>query len=102
MRIITPSRLRSFASRHADAAESLQRWEQLVSAADWSDVEHLRAVFASADPVRVASGRTVYVFNIKGNRFRLIVAIHFNTRRVFIRDFLTHAQYSKDAWKQRH
>lgn len=51
--------------------------------------------------VRVASERPVFVFNIAGNNFRLIVAIHFNTGRVFLLDFLSHAEYSKDAWKNK-
>ena len=44
----------------------------------------------------VASGATVTIFNIKGNTYRLITAIHYNTRIVFIRDYMTHAEYSKN------
>ncbi len=39
------------------------------------------------------------VFNIRGNRYRLIAAIHYNTQRVYVLRLLTHAQYSKDLWK---
>jgi len=52
--------------------------------------------FRSADPVRVASNKAVVVFNIHGNDYRLICAIHYNTGRVFLLRFLTHADYSKD------
>jgi mRNA interferase HigB len=56
-------------------------------------------VFPHADAVKVASGRDVIVFNIKGGRYRLIVAIHFNRGMVFILRFLTHAEYDTDQWK---
>jgi mRNA interferase HigB len=49
--------------------------------------------------VRVQSGRNVVVFNIGGNDFRLVCAVHFNTEMVFALRFMTHAEYSKDAWK---
>ena len=49
--------------------------------------------------MKVASGRTVLVFNISGNAFRLIVAMHFNRGLVFALAFISHAEYSKDRWK---
>lgn len=51
--------------------------------------------------VKVGSLKPVIVFNIAGNRYRLIAALHFNKDRLFLLDFLTHADYSKDAWKNR-
>ena len=68
-------------------------------AAHWASIVDLRQTFPSADPVRVASGRTVVVFNIAGNQYRLITAIHYNMRKVFVLRFLTHAQYDKETWK---
>ncbi len=59
----------------------------------------LRRCFRSADQVRVASDRLVVVFNIHGNDYRLICAIHYNTGMVFLLRFLTHADYSKERWK---
>ena len=49
--------------------------------------------------VRV-KGRDFYVFNIGGNKFRLVAAIHFNTQRLFVRHILTHADYNTERWKQ--
>jgi mRNA interferase HigB len=49
--------------------------------------------------VKVSSGGQVVVFNVCGNAYRLIVAIHFNRQIVFTLRFLTHADYSKDQWK---
>lgn len=53
----------------------------------------------SKEQVKVASGRTVLVFNISGNAFRLIAAMHFNRGLVFALAFISHAEYSKDRWK---
>lgn len=62
----------------------------------FADFNGLRATFASADYV---SGLTV--FNIGGNKYRLIAAIHYNRRKVYIRHVLTHVEYDRDGWKQR-
>jgi hypothetical protein len=48
----------------------------------------------------VSSGRTVVIFNIGGNKYRLITAIHYNTRKVFVLRFLTHAEYDLQSWKE--
>ena len=56
-------------------------------------------MFPSADWVTVRSGRKVVVFNVAGNEFRLVCALHFNTGMVFALRFLTHAEYSQESWK---
>jgi mRNA interferase HigB len=50
--------------------------------------------------VRVASGRQVTIFNIRGNKYRLIVAIHYNRQAIFVMRFLTHEEYDRDVWKR--
>jgi hypothetical protein len=55
----------------------------------------------AADAVKVGSGRPVVVFDIAGNKFRLLTAIHYNLKKVFVLRFLTHAQYSKGKWTRR-
>lgn len=62
----------------------------------FADFNALRATFASADYV---DGLTV--LNIGGNKYRLIAAIHYNRRKVFIRAVLTHAEYDRGDWKRR-
>jgi mRNA interferase HigB len=52
------------------------------------------------DTVKVESGNTVFVFDIKGNDFRLIAAIHFDRRKVFVLAVLTHKEYDKERWKE--
>lgn len=71
-----------------------------MKVARFQDFAALRNVYRSADQVRVASGRKVIVFNISGNNYRLIAAVHFNTQRVFALRFLSHAEYSKNRWKE--
>ena len=60
-----------------------------------------RKTYPHADQVKVRSGRTVTVFNVSGNDFRLITAIHYDRQKVFVLDFLTHAEYSRQTWKNR-
>ena len=67
---------------------------------DWTNIQQLRRVLPTADAVTVQSGRVVTVFNIGGNDYRLITAIHYNTRIVYTMLFLTHAKYDKEAWKE--
>ncbi len=100
MRIITRKRLREFAQNYPDAAEPLARWEQLVRAAAWTSLQDVRRAFPHADAVAVESEKIITIFNIGGNKYRLIVAIHYNTQCVYVLRFLTHAEYSKDLWKK--
>jgi len=101
MRIISRKRLRDFAQRYPDAAEPLQKWQRLFREAEWENLQDVRRVYRHADTVTVASGNTVTVFNIGGNKYRLIVAIHYNRQRVYVLRLLRHAKYSKDFWKDR-
>ena len=99
MRIIAEGTVREWAEQHARAASSLRQWVKVVQAMRWSSFAALRQTFPAADLVTVRSGRKVVVFNIGGNDFRLLCAVHFNTGMVFALRFLTHAEYSKDQWK---
>ena len=100
MRIIAEGTIRQWANEHARAASSLRQWVRVVRAVRWRSFAELRRTFPSADWVSVKSGRKVAVFNIGGNEFRLVCAVHFNTEMVFALRFMTHAEYSKDTWKK--
>ncbi len=102
MRVIKPATIKAYAMRHRDAREALSQWLKAIEVAQWKSIQEVRHAFPHADAVRVASGSVVTVFNIKGNAYRLIVAIHYNTGKVFIREFMTHAQYDNQEWRQRH
>ncbi len=101
MRLIKRTPLREYAIRFPKASGSLDDWAQLTLAAAWKNLMDTRRTFPHADSVRVRSGRNVTVFNLRGNDFRLITAIHYDRQKVFALDFLTHAEYSKNIWKTR-
>lgn len=100
MRVIKVKRIQDYMADHASAKRSLEDWLAKTLVAKWKDFNDLRSTFAKADQVKVASGKTVIVFNIGGNNFRMITAVHFNTGIVFVLRFMTHAEYSKDSWKE--
>jgi mRNA interferase HigB len=99
VRIIHAGTVKAWATRHPDAADALSAWLKNASLARWRTLAEVRRVYPHADPVAVASGRTVIVFNIRGNRYRLITAIHFNRQVIYTLRFMTHAEYSKNRWK---
>jgi mRNA interferase HigB len=101
VRLIKRSTLRAYAVRHPPAARPLDNWARLTLSAAWRNLVETRRTFPHADPAKVKSGRTVTIFNIGGNDFRLITAIHYDRQKVFILNFLTHADYSRDLWKNR-
>src|SRR5271169_4518547 len=98
MRIIKPATVKSWASRHADATGALEKWMTLIEDAEWKNLVEMRAVISSADEVMVDSGRRVVVFNIGGNKYRLVAAVHYNTQIVYAMLFMTHAEYDKGKW----
>ena len=80
-----------FVAEHADAQIALQRWVDTVEEADWLSHTDIKLMFPSAD--YIGNGR--YVFNIKGNRYRLVVVVIFVSALLTIRYAGTHAQYDK-------
>ncbi len=81
---------------HNKAKSSLERWQTITKYATWKHFNDVRQTFSTADTVTVASGRTTVAFNIGGNHYRLITAIHYNLGKVFVLRVLTHAEYSTD------
>jgi mRNA interferase HigB len=101
VKVIKLATVRLWGEKHPTARSSLLGWLALVKVAKFKNFVALRQVYRSADQVQVASGRKVIVFNISGNNYRLFAAVHFNTQRVFALRFLTHAEYSKNQWKEK-
>ena len=83
--------IRKYIERNAQAESGLQEWYQVTKAANWASFPELRASLPSTDLI----GGDRFVFNISGNHYRLLAAVHFNTRMVLIRGIFTHAEYSK-------
>jgi len=99
MRIITKRRILDYAKQPPNAAANLSAWITVATAAKWQSIVDVRKIFPDADLASVRSSKTVTIFNIAGNHHRLIAAIHYNTRSLFILKLLTHAEYGKDRWK---
>lgn len=95
MRIISEKKLREFGKLHPDAKGPLRAWRQTVNDAHWANFAELRAVYPHADNV----GRCT-VFNVGGNKYRLVAAIHYNRGIVYLRHVLTHAEYDREDWKE--
>ena len=85
---------------HPPAGRHLDAWRRFVKAANWRNLVEVRVTYPDTDAVRVHSGRQVLVFNIRRNDYRLIVAAHYNRQIVYTLRFMTHAEYSKDRWKE--
>ena len=94
MHIITHRRIVAAQQAHPQYASSLDQWYRLSKKAEWRNFAEVRALFPSTDKVG-----DVFVFDIGGNKLRLIAAIHFNTGRLFIRAVLTHKEYDLGGWK---
>ena|ERR1035437_8103391 len=95
MHVIAKLALIEFWEKHPEAQSLLQAWYRTMESEVFADFNDVRATFASADYV---DGLTV--FNIGGNKYRLIAAVHYNRRKVFIRAVLTHAEYDRGDWKR--
>lgn len=95
MHVITRKRLNEFAKLYPDTKNALSQWYQLVKENEFSSFVELRQMFPSADQV----GKLT-VFNIGGNKVRLIVAIHYNRKKIYIRAVLTHSEYDEGKWKE--
>ena len=99
MRIIAEATVREWARQHAAAGPALEHWLALTRQARWGGWTDLCRTFARAVAVLAASGKPVVVFNIAGNRYRLIAAVHYNRQTVNTLRFLTHGQYDQEQTK---
>ena len=95
MHIITRKRLNDFAHDHPDTRTALGHWYRNMKQRNFASLAEVYTVFPTADKV----GKLT-VFNIGGNKARLIKAIHYNRRKVYVRAVLTHAEYDQNQWKE--
>ena len=91
MRIFTEQTLKEYAEAHPEAKAALQEWTTIVKKSEWTCFADVKKTFNSVDNV----GNQHYVFNIKGNNYRLIVVIKFTIKFVYVRFIGTHAEYDK-------
>ena len=91
MRIVTLKRIQEFSEKHNDAETPLRFWYSVTSKKEWVSLNDIKKDFNSVDYV----GNHRFVFNIKGNSYRLFAIISFNAKKVYIRFIGTHAEYDK-------
>jgi mRNA interferase HigB len=94
MHIISETMMRKFWFKHPDSKTSLRTWYKITETVQWSNLAEVKKTFPSADIVG-----NFTVFNIGGNKYRLITYIDYEFKKVFIRYILTHKDYDKDQWK---
>ena len=91
MRIIARRTLREFGARHPDAERPLRAWFATARGAEWRGPADIKGRYPSASLLT----HNRVVFNIGGNKYRLVVAIRYDARIVFIRFIGTHQQYDR-------
>ena len=94
MHVISKKMLREFWAEHPRAKSPLDAWYKVAKRAEWETFKDVRDTFNTADLV----GRFV-VFDIGGNKYRLIAVIHYDRGKIYIRHVLTHAEYDEGKWK---
>ncbi len=84
-----------FLALHPEARDALEYWYRLAKAGEFRTFADLKDTFGSVDLVKKLT-----VFDLGGNKFRLIAAIHYNRQKIYIRAVLTHQEYDWDHWKE--
>jgi len=95
VKLIGVEKLAQFSKEHAAARSPLANWRQVVEAVGWTNPADMKMTFRTAD---VVGSQTV--FNIGGNKYRLIALVNYRLQAVLVQHVLTHAEYDKEDWKQ--
>lgn len=95
MHVISQKRIREFVAIHRDSRSPLSAWFKIVKKASWQNFAELRQVYPSADLV----GRYT-VFNIAGNKYRLVARVVYRSQTLFIVAIMTHKEYDLGKWKE--
>ena len=91
MRVVSNKRLVDFGALHSQATVRLKSWRKIVESRPFANFAELKAAFGSVDRVGM-----YFVFDIGGNKFRIVAAIHFDRQIAYVRHVFTHAEY--DRW----
>jgi mRNA interferase HigB len=94
MHIISHTKIVQAQITHSACSGALDQWYRLAKRVVWRNFSDVKGCFPATDKVG-----DKYVFDIGGNKLRLVAAIHFNVGKVFIRAVLTHREYDKGGWK---
>ena len=94
MHLISIRNLRADVSKYPNFGKIVDRWYATIKTAAWQNLEEVREDYPETEAVG-----NLTVFNIKGNTYRLIVGMDYQSQTVYYKYFLTHAEYDKDDWK---
>lgn len=94
MNVISRKKLEAFWQKYPDSMTPLKSWYNTCRKARWKTLDEVQVIYPHADPVGDCT-----VFNIGGNKYRLIAKIRYNKQRVYITHVLTHKEYDKENWK---
>ena len=95
MNVLSAKAIRRFAALHPDAAEELLEWHSTARRANWRSLMDVREVFTDVDQFKC-----LLIFNVRHNRYRLIAKVDYRANLLMVKEFLTHTQYTKGAWKK--
>ena len=99
MHIISRRKLLEADREHSGLGVPLDAWYRTAKSAGWRSLEEVRRTYSRTDGIPV--GERVYtVFNISGNRYRLVTEIFYEAQTILVRQVLTHAEYDKGDWKK--
>jgi mRNA interferase HigB len=94
MHIITQKRIWDAKKKYPESASALDGWYRVIKKNQFNSFSQLKKSFNSVDKVK-----DFHVFDLGGNKLRLIANIHFQRQKIYIRHILTHKEYDKDTWK---
>ena len=95
MHVVSHKAIRIFCNTHPDSCRPLDYWYRIAKRAPWTNYQELKQSFNSADFVA-----PFVVFDVGGNKYRLIAEINFSRKVLFIRRIMTHNEYVKGTWKR--
>ena len=93
MRVISRKGLEAKVARHTECGRQVRAWFLVVRKLHWVCLEDVRKHFRSTDQIG-----PLLIFNLRGNRYRLIVRVSWKTGRLFVKELLTHAEYDRKEW----
>jgi mRNA interferase HigB len=97
--VISLKPLRTFWEIHPDAETPLRQWYKTALHAQWNSLQELRQTYPHADGIQTKRGESLTVFNVGGNKYRLIVRIRYDYQLVNVRAVVTHQEYDQGTWK---
>jgi mRNA interferase HigB len=95
MRVVSHKAIREFSEAHPESSNAIDYWYRVTRKASWASFADIKQTFNTADYVP-----PFVVFDIGGNKYRLVAEINFGRKVVFIRRIMPHKEYSKGSWKQ--